>query len=53
MEKKERVSIEDLETAILWLECNDGKDGEYTSCQKVANWLDEEIRKRENRKLKK
>ncbi len=34
-----RPNISDFETAAAWLECNDGGDGEETSCANVAAWL--------------
>jgi hypothetical protein len=34
-----RPCIEDLEEAALWLEVNEGPDGESDACARVATWL--------------
>jgi hypothetical protein len=34
-----RPSDGDMQTAILWLDSNEGDDGESDSCQRVAQWL--------------
>lgn len=32
-------SIEDMETAAEWLDCNEGDNGEKEACSRVATWL--------------
>lgn len=39
-------SIEALDTAIEWLRCNEGDDGEADRCRAVANWIEHEERER-------
>ena len=34
-----RPVIEDIETAIAWLQQNEGDDGEKEACSRVATWL--------------
>ncbi len=36
---KKPPKIQALETAIEWLEVNEGEDGEADDCQSVADWL--------------
>lgn len=31
-----------LNTAIAWLRCNNGRDGEMERCEEVAAWLEHE-----------
>jgi hypothetical protein len=38
-----RPPITDLETASMWLECNEGEGGESDACARVAKWLDAQI----------
>lgn len=42
-----RPSVEDLEHAVRWLECNEGKGGEAEACKRVAEWVDQLIADRE------
>ena len=35
-----------IDFAIEWLRCNEGKDGEASACFAVANWLVEEKHER-------
>lgn len=48
--KKPRVTIADLELAALWLDCNEGDDGEADACHRVAAWLEAEISQRLERR---
>lgn len=32
-------SIEDMDIAAEWLDCNEGEDGEGDACARVAEWL--------------
>ncbi len=41
-----KITIQDLETAAMWLEINDGDNGESESCLRVADWLNAEAAKR-------
>lgn len=42
-----RPSTDELETAIMWLETNDGVEGgEADSCKRVARWLIHQERER-------
>jgi hypothetical protein len=34
-----RPCLEDIETACMWLEANEGEDGESEACSRVATWL--------------
>jgi hypothetical protein len=34
-----RPNIEDMEESALWLEVNEGPDGESEACSRVATWL--------------
>ena len=34
-----KPTAEDIETAIAWLQANEGEDGEASACSKVADWL--------------
>lgn len=34
-----RPTQEQIDTAILWLQTNDGRDGESVACNTVAQWL--------------
>lgn len=45
--KRERVTSEDLDTAIAWLEVNEGDQGEAESCRRVAAWLRAEMERRD------
>ncbi len=38
--RRTRLSEEDIETAIAWLECNEGDEGESDRCQRVARYLE-------------
>lgn len=31
--------VDDIATAVEWLLCNEGDDGEAESCRRVADWL--------------
>lgn len=42
-----RVSADDLDVAIAWLEVNEGEAGEAESCHRVAAWLRAEIDRRQ------
>lgn len=39
-----RPTQEQIDTAILWLQTNDGRDGESVACNTVAQWLDHLMR---------
>ena len=41
-----RVSNDDLETAIAWLDVNNGRDGEQEACQRVMVLLRAELASR-------
>ena len=45
------VSREDLATAVDWLRCNEGADGEAMACMKVADFLQAEIDRRDVRSI--
>jgi hypothetical protein len=45
------VRISDLDTAIAWLECNEGDEGESDACKRVAAFLERERIKRLATKL--
>jgi hypothetical protein len=49
MSRRQNVSIEDLGTAILWLRSNEGDDDESGPCTRVADWLEAELAKRDER----
>jgi hypothetical protein len=42
-----KISIEDMQLASEWLRANDGDGGEAEAMERVAAWLDEEVKKRE------
>lgn len=44
--KRMTPTTADLDTAIAWLRCNNGKDGEMERCEAVAAWLEHEERER-------
>jgi hypothetical protein len=46
-----RVTDEDLDTAILWLENNEGGGFEQAACRRVAEWLKAEQEDRQIRKI--
>ena len=41
-----RLTPEDFQTAIAWLESNEGEDGEADACVRVAKFLRHEANKR-------
>lgn len=45
------MTIQDLETAILWLESNEGESGESDSCQAAAEFLKKEVVRRQERDM--
>lgn len=45
-----RVTVEMLDHAIAWLNCNEGRDGESDACHAVARMLEREIANRLNEK---
>jgi hypothetical protein len=42
-----RISLDDLDLAAQWLDCNEGENGEMGSCHRVRDWLLAEIKRRE------
>lgn len=51
MAERKNVSLDDLDTAILWLNCNEGsEEGESEACKRVANMLEKIYTKREQKK---
>lgn len=34
-----RPCLEDIEQAAIWLDLNEGSDGEAETCSRVATWL--------------
>lgn len=45
---KQKVSMDDLAIAIAWLESNDGEEGESETCERVANFLRSEFKRRDH-----
>lgn len=41
-----RISVEDIDTAIMWLLTNEGGNGEADACNRVAEWLLAEMKER-------
>jgi hypothetical protein len=44
-----RPGLDDIEVAAMWLEVNEGDDGEAESCSRVATWLRTYARESEER----
>lgn len=49
--KRERMTREDIDTAIAWLEVNEGEQGEAESCRRVADWLRAESDRRDTENM--
>ncbi len=41
-----RVSLEDLDIAVMWLDANEGDNGEAEACRRVAAFIQAEIDRR-------
>jgi hypothetical protein len=50
-DRKPRLTTDTIHTAIAWLECNEGTDGEAEACQTVADWLKSELNRRAVREV--
>ncbi len=42
---EQKPSVEDFDTASEWLNFNEGENGERESCHRVAEWLDQLIKR--------
>ena len=40
---------EDIDTAVMWLQSNNGENGEAEACSRVATWLDSYTRAADER----
>ena len=40
------VQVNQIETAVEWLRCNEGEDDESADCAAVATWLEAEVLRR-------
>lgn len=40
-----------VDTAVAWLRCNDGDDGEAEDCAAVADWLEHQAKEARVRKI--